>query len=90
MITQLDLIRQREERATDAPWPETCVRLVWFKKYLRRSGAQRPDEDIAFIAHSREDIPALLAVVTAVMESWDDVPLAVYEALAPLLQQVAE
>jgi len=49
------------EAATAAPWPKDCLVLRRFERYLRRSGAQRPEEDIAFVSEARSFVPRIIA-----------------------------
>ena len=76
----IDTIKQREENATKGPW-------WWYKDGMTGTdgrgiietdgGVYPPTEnDRDFIAHSRTDIPLLLAVAEAARK---------YEALVPLM-----
>lgn len=67
---QIEAIRERAEKATEGPWnwdgDFTYTKrgmlepLIWESEY-KGIGVEETDAD--FIAHSREDIPALLAEV---------------------------
>jgi len=65
---QLKAIRSRLEATTDGPWPESCQRLEIVRRWLRRTGAQRPDADVAFVAHARSDVPWLLDLIDRITE----------------------
>ncbi|NDO78254.1 hypothetical protein GKZ75_08460 [Kocuria indica] len=64
---QLDAIRERADSATEGrwAWQEDAVLLAWDGEeasWVLDHGAAFP-EDAEFIAHAREDVPALLAEV---------------------------
>ena len=69
-------IQERCERATEGPWTENkpdkvdgwqpgycIVANMGGKVYANPSGGCSPSNDIRFIAHARQDIPALLELV---------------------------
>lgn len=69
---RLEEIRAREKAATEGPWEwnadEGCFESVAATTYVHEHGGYERDfaqstEDMDFIAHAREDIPALLAEV---------------------------
>lgn len=69
---QLDAIRERTEKATEGPWdvegPAYCGPLDTLVVYPVEDGGalayvQPSWEDAEFIAHARQDVPALLAEV---------------------------
>ena len=62
----LDELERLARVATSGPWPQECRRLVYFREYLRRTGAERPDEDVAFI--SAANPAAILALIARVRE----------------------
>lgn len=69
LAARLDEFERLARAATAGPWPKECERLVHFREFLRRTGAQRPDEDVAHIAAcSPERIVALVTVVRRAME----------------------
>ena len=103
----LSEIRQRVERATKGPWQTEDVfirsagpnfsgelvaqvcRPLGYPTVPSLETSTKANRD--FIAHSRVDLPALLAVANAAAENRDQPPtvfvLAVLEELAPLLQE---
>lgn len=67
---QLEAIRMRAEKATEGNWNYTAVggggrnsTVASFGKELTMIGEIKSISDAEFIAHSREDIPALLAEI---------------------------
>ena len=75
MSSQLDAIKARAEAATEGPWR---VRTDYIPGVIEVEGPTASNDyvaelsadkaDLEFIAHSRADIPALVAAVEAVLE----------------------
>ena len=75
MSSQLDAIKERAEAATDGPWRVISDYIPGVievegptasNDYVAELSADKAD--LEFIAHARQDIPALLAAVEAVLE----------------------
>ncbi len=71
-MTDLDAIRARAEAATEGPWhinPDNGTHIIRTRNgdLAAQAGWTEPREqglrNAAFIAHAREDIPALLALI---------------------------
>ena len=62
---ELAAIRARCEAATPGTWTAICPRISWRimagECYVMESEIVRTPADAAFIAHARQDVPALLA-----------------------------
>ena len=75
MSSQLDAIKARAEAATEGPWR---VRTDYIPGVIEVEGPTASNDyvaelsadkaDLEFIAHSRADIPAMVAAVEAVLE----------------------
>lgn len=69
----LEAIRKRAEAATEGPWEieESRYEAHWNVGHPADffSASLCPENDAEFIAHSREDIPALLAEVVRLREA---------------------
>ncbi|QNH48692.1 MULTISPECIES: hypothetical protein [unclassified Bacillus (in: firmicutes)] len=79
---ELEAIRQRAEAATEGEWCEGYNHYVLvdnFKGSYQTFGVARcaRKEDTEFIAHARQDIPALLGRIAALLEK-----ISLYEAYA--------
>ena len=75
MSSQLDAIKERAEAATDGPWRVISDYIPGVievegptasNDYVAELSADKAD--LEFIAHARQDIPALAAAVEAVLE----------------------
>ena len=62
------------EAATAAPWPLECLTIKAIQRLMRRTHAERPNEDTAFVSHARTDLPALVAACRLMLEALE--PLA--------------
>jgi ABC-type molybdenum transport system ATPase subunit/photorepair protein PhrA len=64
-VLDLDAIERRANAATKGPWTVSDLGNVVAGKYLVSLGNwwHKNREDMVFIAHAREDIPALIARV---------------------------
>ncbi|MED3650001.1 hypothetical protein [Heyndrickxia sporothermodurans] len=64
---QLEAIRKRAEAATEGPWElDEDDFGLWNRNgrnYIGSIGKSMADSDAEFIAHAREDVPALLSLV---------------------------
>jgi len=62
---QLNAIKERVAKATQGPWEyDEEDRGIWNKGALNYLGIVKlPNNDAKFIAHSREDVPALVGEV---------------------------
>lgn len=57
-------------KATNKPWPTDCLTLKRIQRWLKDTGAQRPEEDIYFISSSRSDLPRLAKNILTLLENY--------------------
>lgn len=100
MLTQddLNMIKERAKKSTPGPWyadderwPGNANLQYWFVSHYDGVGAAATKADAEFIAHSREDIPRLVAEVerlkSAIVEAISDIEtISPHEAKNTLLE----
>ena len=81
---QLNAIKERVAKATQGPWEyDEEDRGIWNKGALNYLGTVKlPNKDANFIAHSREDVPALIAEVERLHKALEKV----MEVEAPIME----